>query len=210
MLVIRLSLTFMKPFGDIAKEVVDRILAVLILLCLSPLLLVLACGVKLSSPGPVLFGQIRHGQGEKEICVLKFRSMVMHQEVAGSLTQASKRDVRVTSFGGFLRRTSLDELPQFWNVIMGEMSIVGPRPHAKVHSEQYKVLIDDYVLRHRVKPGITGWAQVNGYRGRIDTLEDMRKRVEYDLYYIEHRSVCFDLKIIVMSIFRGFVNNKAF
>lgn len=136
--------------------------------------------------------------------------MVVHHEAAGTVTQASKKDARITPFGAFLRRTSLDELPQFWNVLTGEMSIVGPRPHAVAHNDQYKVLVDDYMLRHRVKPGITGWAQVNGYRGETDTLDKMQKRVEYDLYYIEHWSLWVDLKIIVMTVFKGFLNENAY
>jgi len=208
--VINLSSTPMEGFNRVVKEVEDRVLALLILLLISPLLLVIAVGVKLSSPGPVFFKQRRNGWGGKPIHVLKFRSMVVHQEAVGTVTQASKQDARITQFGAFLRRTSLDELPQFWNVLTGEMSIVGPRPHAVAHNDQYKVLVDDYMLRHRVKPGITGWAQVNGYRGETDTLDKMQKRVEYDLYYIEHWSLWLDLKIIVMTVFKGFVNKNAY
>lgn len=208
--VINLSSTPMEGFNRLVKGVEDRTLSLLILLLISPLLLALAIGVKLSSSGPVFFRQQRNGWNGKPIHVLKFRSMVVHQEAAGTVTQASKQDVRITSFGAFLRRTSLDELPQFWNVLTGEMSIVGPRPHAVAHNDQYKVLVDDYMLRHRVKPGITGWAQVSGYRGETDTLDKMQKRVEYDLYYIEHWSLWLDLKIIVMTVFKGFVNKNAY
>lgn len=208
--VINLSSTPMEGFNRMVKEVEDRILACLILLLISPLLLAIAGGVKLSSPGPVFFKQRRNGWGGKPIHVLKFRSMVVHHEATGTVTQASKQDARITPFGAFLRRTSLDELPQFWNVLTGEMSIVGPRPHAVAHNDQYKVLVDDYMLRHRVKPGITGWAQVNGYRGETDTLDKMQKRVAYDLYYIEHWSLWLDLKIIVMTVFKGFVNKNAY
>ncbi len=208
--VINLSSTPMEGFNRVVKEVEDRVVALLILLLISPLLIMIAIGVKVSSPGPVLFRQQRNGWGGKPIRVLKFRSMVVHQEALGSITQASKQDSRITTFGAFLRRTSLDELPQFWNVLAGEMSIVGPRPHAVAHNDQYKVLVDDYMLRHRVKPGITGWAQVNGYRGETDTLDKMQKRVEYDLYYIEHWSLWLDLKIIVMTVFKGFVNKNAY
>jgi lipopolysaccharide/colanic/teichoic acid biosynthesis glycosyltransferase len=136
--------------------------------------------------------------------------MVVHQEEGGRLTQASRCDVRVTPFGAFLRQTSLDELPQFFNVLLGTMSIVGPRPHAIEHNEQYKDLVDDYMLRHKVKPGITGWAQINGWRGETGTLEKMRKRVEYDLYYIENWSLWFDLRIILLTTFKGFVNKNAY
>lgn len=208
--VINLSSTPMEGFNRVVKEVEDRLLASLILLLISPVLLAIAIGVKLSSPGPVFFRQQRNGWGGKPIHVLKFRSMVVHQEAAGMVTQASKQDARITPFGAFLRRTSLDELPQFWNVLTGEMSIVGPRPHAVAHNDQYKVLVDDYMLRHRVKPGITGWAQINGYRGETDTLDKMQKRVEYDLYYIEHWSVWLDLKIIALTVFKGFVNKNAY
>jgi len=141
---------------------------------------------------------------------LKIRSMVVHQEESCQLTQASKGDTRVTPFGAFLRRTSLDELPQFFNVLQGTMSIVGPRPHAIEHNEQYKELVDDYMLRHKVKPGITGWAQINGWRGETDTLEKMRKRVEYDLYYIENWSLWFDLRIILLTVFKGFISKNAY
>lgn len=208
--VINLSSTPMEGFNRVVKEVEDRVLASLILLLISPVLLAIAVGVKLSSPGPVFFRQQRNGWGGKPIHVLKFRSMVVHHEAAGTLTQASKKDSRITPFGAFLRRSSLDELPQFWNVLTGEMSIVGPRPHAVAHNDQYKVLVDDYMLRHRVKPGITGWAQINGYRGETDTLDKMQKRVEYDLYYIEHWSLWLDLKIIFLTIFKGFVNKNAY
>lgn len=208
--VINLSSTPMEGFNRLVKELEDRVLALLILLLISPLLLVVAIGVKLSSPGPVFFRQRRNGWGGKPIHVLKFRSMVVHQEAAGTVTQASKQDTRITSFGAFLRRSSLDELPQFWNVLTGEMSIVGPRPHAVAHNDKYKVLVDDYMLRHRVKPGITGWAQINGYRGETDTLDKMQKRVEYDLYYIEHWSLWLDLKIIFLTICRGFRDPNAY
>ena len=208
--VINLSSTPMEGFNRVVKAVEDRVLSCLILLLISPLLLLLSLGVKLGSPGPVFYRQQRNGWGGKPIHVLKFRSMVVHQEAAGTVTQASKQDARITPFGAFLRRTSLDELPQFWNVLMGEMSIVGPRPHAVAHNDQYKVLVDDYMLRHRVKPGITGWAQINGYRGETDTLDKMQKRVEYDLYYIEHWSLWLDLKIIVLTVFKGFVNKNAY
>ena len=126
--------------------------------------------------------------------------MVVHNEDNGSLTQATRLDSRVTKLGAFLRKTSLDELPQFINVLQGRMSIVGPRPHAIVHNELYKSQIDNYMKRHKVKPGITGWAQINGFRGETDTLEKMQKRVEFDLYYIEHWSIVFDLKIILLTI----------
>ena len=196
--------------AHLVKATMDKILASLILLMISPLMIAIAIGVKLSSPGPVFFRQLRHGMGGKPIEVWKFRSMRMHQEEEGKVTQARKGDSRVTPFGAFLRRTSLDELPQFINVLQGTMSIVGPRPHALAHNEQYKTLVDRYMQRHRVKPGITGWAQVNGLRGETDTLEKMARRVEYDLYYMQNWSVEFDLRIIVMTVFKGFISKNAY
>lgn len=193
------------------KAIEDKILAALILILISPLMLVIALAVKLSSPGPVLFTQRRHGWNGNEIAIYKFRSMKQHTETTqGGITQASRSDPRITPVGAFLRRTSLDELPQFINVLQGRMSIVGPRPHAIQHNELYKRLIPRYMLRHKVKPGITGWAQVNGFRGETDTLEKMEKRVEYDLFYIENWSVWFDLKIVVMTLYKGFMGENAY
>lgn len=208
--VIDLSATPMEGFNLLIKEVEDRLLAGLILALTSPILLLLAIGVKLTSRGPVLFRQQRMGWGGKNIEVLKFRSMKPHKEMPGAISQATRDDPRVTRFGAFLRKTSLDELPQFWNVLLGQMSIVGPRPHAVEHNEQYKAAVDGYMLRHRVKPGITGWAQVHGYRGETDTLEKMKKRVEYDLYYIENWSVWLDLKIILITTLKGFWHKNAY
>lgn len=207
---ISLSSSGMDGIDRIVKSLEDFVLASLILLLVSPLMLLIAVGVKLSSPGPILFRQRRLGIGGEEITVLKFRSMVMHTEPSGMVTQAHKADARITGFGAFLRRTSLDELPQFLNVLKGEMSIVGPRPHALEHNEQYKALIDRYMARHKIKPGITGWAQINGYRGETDTLLKMQKRVEYDLHYIENWSLWLDLKIIGLTVARGFVDRSAY
>lgn len=192
------------------KAVQDRVLGALILLLISPLMLAIALAIKLTSPGPVLYRQRRHGWNGEEIWVYKFRSMVVHDEQHGQVTQAQKGDARITPLGAFLRRTSLDELPQFINVLQGRMSIVGPRPHAVVHNEHYKELVPRYMLRHKVKPGITGWAQVNGFRGETDTLDKMQKRVEYDLHYIENLSLALDLKIIVATVFKGFVHKNAY
>ena len=200
----------MEGFNRILKATEDRVLAALILVLISPLMLLIALGVKLSSPGPVLFKQKRHGWDGRPIKVYKFRTMKVHREETGKVTQAKRSDPRITPFGAFLRRTSLDELPQFFNVLQGRMSIVGPRPHAIEHNEFYKDQVDAYMQRHRVKPGITGWAQVNGWRGETDTLEKMQKRVEYDLYYIENWSLWFDLKIIFLTLFKGFVNKNAY
>ena len=166
--------------------------------------------VKISSPGPIFFKQMRHGWDGKPIKVYKFRTMVVHDEEEGRVSQAGQGDTRITRLGAFLRRTSLDELPQFFNVLQGRMSIVGPRPHALIHNEEYKEQIDAYMLRHKVKPGITGWAQINGWRGETDTLEKMKKRIEYDLYYIEHWSLWFDLKIILLTLLKGFVHKNAY
>ena len=194
----------------LVKAVQDFVLASLILLLISPLLVAIALAIKFTSRGPVFYQQKRHGWNGEEIWVYKFRSMVVHQEAGSQVTQASKHDSRITPLGAFLRRTSLDELPQFINVLQGRMSIVGPRPHAMAHNEHYKELVPGYVLRHKVKPGITGWAQVNGFRGETDTLDKMAKRVEYDLYYIEHVSLWLDLKIIVATVFKGFVHKNAY
>jgi putative colanic acid biosynthesis UDP-glucose lipid carrier transferase len=136
--------------------------------------------------------------------------MMEHVAEDGRVVQASRKDSRVTKFGAFLRRTSLDELPQFWNVLQGRMSIVGPRPHALQHNEEYKDQIDLYMLRHKVKPGITGWAQIHGWRGETDTLDKMKKRVEYDLYYIENWSLWLDIKIIFLTLFSGFIHKNAY
>lgn len=206
---IDLSVTPMTGANRLIKWMEDRLLALLILTLISPLMLALAIGVKLSSPGPVFFRQQRLGWDCQSFEIYKFRSMLIHDSGNG-LVQATRNDVRLTRFGSFLRRSSLDELPQFFNVLRGEMSIVGPRPHAIVHNEQYKCLVDKYMLRHKVKPGITGWAQVNGWRGETETLEKMQSRVEFDLYYIENWSLLFDLKIILLTIFKGFTHKNAY
>ena len=173
-------------------------------------MLVIGIAIKLTSRGPIMFRQQRYGWNGEVIWVYKFRSMVVHREADFQVSQASKNDKRVTPLGAFLRRTSLDELPQFINVLQGRMSIVGPRPHAVVHNEYYKDLVPGYMLRHKVKPGITGWAQISGFRGETDTIEKMEKRVACDLYYIENLSVWLDLKIIVLTVFKGFVHKNAF
>jgi putative colanic acid biosynthesis UDP-glucose lipid carrier transferase len=158
----------------------------------------------------VLFKQHRTGANGKRFKVYKFRSMAVHEEKTGVVSQATKEDPRVTRLGAFLRRTSLDELPQFYNVLQGRMSIVGPRPHALAHNEYYKELVQSYMWRHKVKPGITGWAQVNGLRGETDTLEKMERRVEYDLKYIDNWSLWLDLRIIFLTIFKGFTHKNAY
>jgi putative colanic acid biosynthesis UDP-glucose lipid carrier transferase len=181
------------------KRASDVILASVILLLVSPLMLAIAAGVKLDSPGPVLFKQRRYGLDGREIAIYKFRSMKVLED-GDTIRQAARDDPRVTAFGAFLRASSLDELPQFINVLQGRMSVVGPRPHAIAHNELYRRLIRGYMIRHKVRPGITGLAQVNGARGETDTLEKMRRRIEYDLDYLRHWSLVLDLKIILKTI----------
>jgi lipopolysaccharide/colanic/teichoic acid biosynthesis glycosyltransferase len=169
--------------------------------------------IKLDSPGPVLFRQKRYGFNNQLIEVFKFRSMYTHMTDHNAVQLTRRNDPRITKLGAFLRRTSLDELPQFINVVRGEMSIVGPRPHAlsaKAGELLYQDAVKYYDARHRVKPGITGWAQINGWRGETDTVEQIRKRVEHDLYYIEHWSILLDLKIIVRTVVGGFTGTHAF
>jgi putative colanic acid biosynthesis UDP-glucose lipid carrier transferase len=189
------------PFNGVSglvKRVEDVVLSTLILALISPLMLAIAAGVKLTSPGPVLFKQRRYGLDGQEIVVYKFRSMTVCEDGA-NVPQARRNDQRITPFGAFLRRSSLDELPQFINVLQGRMSIVGPRPHAVSHNETYRKLIKGYMVRHKVKPGITGWAQVNGLRGETDTLEKMKARIEYDLDYLRNWSLRLDLLIILRT-----------
>ncbi len=187
-------------FNGVVKRASDFVLAALILLLVSPLMLAIAVGVKLSAPGPVLFKQRRYGLDGKRIVVYKFRTMTVAED--GELVrQATRNDARVTRFGAFLRRTSLDELPQFINVLQGRMSVVGPRPHAVAHNEMYRKLIRGYMIRHKVKPGVTGFAQVNGWRGETDTVDKMKRRIEYDLQYLRNWSLLLDLQIIVKTVF---------
>lgn len=200
------------PFNGIAawaKRLEDIVLSVIILLLISPVLLGVAIAVKLSSPGPIIFKQYRYGLDGRKIEVWKFRSMSV-MDNGDVVKQATKNDPRVTPLGAFLRRTSLDELPQFFNVLQGSMSIVGPRPHAVAHNEQYRAIVDRYMLRHKVKPGITGWAQINGYRGETDTLDKMEKRVQFDLEYIQNWSLWMDIKIVIATVFKGFVGKTAY
>jgi len=197
--VITLRGTRVEGHARIAKAIEDRLLALLILLLLAPLMLLIAVGVKLSSPGPVFYRQKRNGIGGKEIDVWKFRSMHEHVESDGKVTQAMVNDPRVTRFGRFLRASSLDELPQFINVLQGHMSIVGPRPHAVAHNHYFRDRLDGYMQRHGVKPGLTGLAQVSGFRGETDTIEKMVQRVECDIRYINHWSIWLDLRIILRT-----------
>ncbi|SFU66705.1 undecaprenyl-phosphate glucose phosphotransferase [Pseudoduganella namucuonensis] len=186
-------------FNSLVKRSSDIVLAGLISLLLLPVMAVIAAAVKLDSPGPAIFRQRRYGLYGEEIIVYKFRSMTVAEDGA-KVVQARKNDQRVTKIGAFLRKTSLDELPQFINVLQGRMSIVGPRPHAVAHNEQYRKLIKGYMLRHKVKPGITGWAQVNGLRGETETLDKMEARIRYDLDYLRNWSLWLDLWIIVRTL----------
>lgn len=167
--------------------------------------------IKLTSRGPVFFKQKRYGFNGKEIIVWKFRTMrVEKPDTSKKYHQATKNDPRVTPVGRILRKTSLDELPQFINVLQGRMSIVGPRPHPILLDEQFRKRIYGYMLRHKVKPGITGWAQVNGWRGETDTIEKMEKRIEHDIFYIKNWSLTFDLKIVLLTFFKGFTGDNAY
>jgi putative colanic acid biosynthesis UDP-glucose lipid carrier transferase len=184
---------------SLAKRVSDIVMSGFILLCISPLMLAIAIGIKLTSPGDVIFRQRRYGLDGREMMVYKFRSMTVTEDGDGTYKQVTRSDSRVTRFGAFLRRTSMDELPQFFNVLEGSMSVVGPRPHAIAVNEHYRRLIPSYMFRHKVKPGLTGWAQVNGYRGG-DDLDGMTKRIEFDLEYLENWSLWFDTRIILRTI----------
>ena len=203
---------FESPFigaREFIKRTEDIVVASIILLLISPILIAISFAVKFTSSGPVIFKQDRYGLDGRRIKVWKFRSMSV-TENSDVVTQATKNDKRITPLGSFLRRTSLDELPQFINVLKGDMSIVGPRPHAVAHNEEYRKKVDFYMFRHKTKPGITGWAQINGWRGETDTLNKMEKRVEFDLHYIKHWSLWLDVKIIFMTIFKGFKNDNAY
>jgi putative colanic acid biosynthesis UDP-glucose lipid carrier transferase len=191
------------PFNGVSgviKRLSDVVLASLILFLLAPLLVLIAIAVKLTSPGPVIFRQRRYGLDGEEITVYKFRSMTVCED-GGNIRQAQKGDQRLTAIGGFLRKSSLDELPQLINVLQGRMSIVGPRPHAVAHNEMYRKLIKGYMVRHKVRPGMTGWAQVNGLRGETETLDKMQARIEHDLEYLRNWSLRLDLYIIVKTFF---------
>tara|TARA_R110002095_G_scaffold201483_4_gene182382 strand:- start:3 stop:1412 length:1410 start_codon:yes stop_codon:yes gene_type:complete len=200
------------PFAgldSVLKRLEDIVLSIVILILISPVMLLIAFLIKLTSPGPVLFYQDRYGADGHQIKVRKFRSMTT-VENGTEIKQATKGDKRMTPLGAFLRKTSLDELPQFFNTLFGSMSIVGPRPHAVAHNEEYRKKIQGYMLRHKVKPGITGLAQINGFRGETDTLGKMEGRIRYDLEYIQAWSIALDLKIIFLTIFKGFVNKNAY
>jgi len=201
------------PFSGtngIIKRLSDILFSSAILILISPILLILAIAVKLSSKGPVFFKQKRYGLDGDEITVYKFRSMTVCENDSKDIKQATRNDSRVTKLGAILRRYSLDELPQFLNVLQGRMSTVGPRPHAVAHNELYRGQIKGYMIRHKVKPGITGWAQVNGYRGETDTVEKMQKRVEYDLDYLRNWSLGLDFMIVFKTLFAVFQNDDTY
>ena len=191
------------------KRVEDILIGSVILTLISPIMLAIALVVKFTSKGPIIFKQTRYGLKGEKIKVWKFRSMTVCED-GDKVTQASKNDARFTPVGKFLRKTSLDELPQFINVIQGHMSIVGPRPHAVAHNEEYRSRISGYMLRHLVKPGITGWAQINGWRGETNTIYKMEKRVEFDLEYMREWTLWLDFKIIFLTISRGFFDKNAY
>ena len=196
-------------YRGVTKRLTDIVLSVMILLLLLPLLAVVAVMVKVSSPGPVIFKQRRYGLDGREIAVYKFRTMTVTEDGA-QIRQASKTDNRITRIGGILRRSSLDELPQLINVLQGRMSLVGPRPHAVAHNEEYRKLIKGYMVRHKVLPGITGLAQVNGCRGETSQLEEMEARVNYDLDYLRRWTPMLDIKIILLTVVKIFRDDKAY
>ncbi|MGI2178555.1 undecaprenyl-phosphate glucose phosphotransferase [Shewanella frigidimarina] len=191
------------------KRTFDIIFSLTAILALSPVLVIIAAAIKLNSPGAVIFKQDRYGLDGRKIKVWKFRSMSV-TENSNIVKQATKGDARITNVGAFLRKTSLDELPQFFNVFKGDMSVVGPRPHAVAHNEEYRKLVTYYMLRHKVLPGITGWAQVNGWRGETDTLDKMEKRIDYDLAYIRNWTLWWDVKIVFLTLFKGFVGKNVY
>jgi Undecaprenyl-phosphate glucose phosphotransferase len=209
-----LSLLQVKPkpirdWGYVMKVALDYVLAAISLVVFAPVMLGAALAIKLESRGPVLFKQRRHGYNHGLIHVYKFRTMRVAED-GPVIAQARKGDARITRVGRFLRRTSIDELPQLFNVLKGEMSLVGPRPHAVAHNQHFRELLRRYANRHCVKPGMTGWAQIHGLRGPTESAEKMRKRVEMDLYYIENWSIWLDLKIIAATPFVGFMHRNAF
>ncbi len=208
MSVIELNATPLDGPDALVKAALDRVAAALLLLLLSPLLAAVALMIRLDSPGPMLFRQPRHGHDGRIFDVLKFRTMRVTERAP--TRQATREDPRITRIGRALRRTSIDELPQLINVLRGEMSLVGPRPHPVALNDAYADRLHAFMQRHRVKPGITGWAQVNGYRGETDTLEKMRKRLEHDLYYIENWSLLLDLRILALTLVRAWRDVHAY
>jgi Undecaprenyl-phosphate glucose phosphotransferase len=196
--------------SQLQKEMFDRLFAAIALISLAPLLVAIAVAIKLSSRGPVLFTQKRKGADGRAFTIYKFRSMRLHTEKPGALRQATRHDARITRVGAFLRRTSLDELPHFFNVLRGDMSVVGPRPHALEHDDLYRNVVAGYIQRYRIKPGITGWAQINGFRGETDRIEKMERRVEHDLYYLGNWSFGLDMRIIAATILKVLKHSNAY
>jgi putative colanic acid biosynthesis UDP-glucose lipid carrier transferase len=199
----------MKGGLAVIKRLEDLILACGIMTLITIPMLVITVWIKSTSKGPVIFKQDRYGLNGRKIRMWKFRSMTVTENDA-VVTQAKKGDTRITKVGAFLRRTSLDELPQFINVLKGDMSVIGPRPHAVAHNEEYRKIVDFYMLRHKVKPGITGWAQVNGARGETETVDKMKTRIEFDLEYIRNWSLWLDFKIVILTVFRSFNDKNAY
>ena len=198
-----------RGFNGVLKRASDIVFSLLILLMIFPIMLLIGLAVKLGSPGPIIFKQRRYGLDGEQIVVYKFRSMAVTED-GNQIEQAKKNDLRITKLGAFLRKTSLDELPQFINVLQGRMSVVGPRPHAIAHNEMYRTLIKGYMVRHKVRPGITGWAQVNGLRGETDTLKKMQSRIDCDLDYLRNWSLQLDLFIIFKTIRLIFKDSTAY
>jgi putative colanic acid biosynthesis UDP-glucose lipid carrier transferase len=207
--VIALSTSPMNARKETLKRAEDLILGSLALILAAPLMLLIALAIKLDSPGPVFFRQWRYGLDGREIRIWKFRTMCVTED-GHKFRQATQNDCRVTRVGRILRRTSLDELPQLFNVLAGSMSLVGPRPHAVAHDEQFRTILPGYMWRLKIKPGITGWAQVNGWRGETDTLDKMKGRMEHDLHYIENWTLTLDIKSLWLTIWRGFRNENAY
>jgi Undecaprenyl-phosphate glucose phosphotransferase len=207
---INLAASPLPPNAMMQKEIFDRLFAAAALIAVAPVMIGCAMAVKLTSRGPVFFKQRRKGADGRVFSIYKFRSMRMHVEKEGELRQATRNDPRITRVGAFLRRTSLDELPQFFNVLRGDMSVVGPRPHALEHDDLYQKVVSGYIHRYRIKPGITGWAQVNGFRGETDRIEKMEGRVAHDLYYLGNWSFGLDMKIIFATIFKGLRHTNAY
>jgi Undecaprenyl-phosphate glucose phosphotransferase len=210
---LRVSQKPIEGWGYVLKWIEDKLLALIAILLLSPVLLAVAIAIRLESKGPILFRQSRYGFNNKLIEVFKFRSMYHENRDEHAEVQTTKYDPRVTRVGRFIRRTSLDELPQLFNVLRGEMSIVGPRPHAvrtKAAGRLFEDVVQEYAMRHKIKPGITGWAQVNGWRGETDTEEKIKKRVECDLYYIENWSIQLDMEIMLRTVFAVFSSRGAY
>jgi putative colanic acid biosynthesis UDP-glucose lipid carrier transferase len=207
--IIDLNVNQMQGLNRLIKELEDKILGVILFILALPIIGAISLAIKLSSGGPILFRQRRNGWDGRPFTIYKFRTMLQHDEQNGQLTQAKKDDARFTKIGRWLRRSSLDELPQLFNVLQGKMSLVGPRPHAVEHNNFFQKRISGYMRRHRVKPGITGWAQINDLRGEILEIDDMSRRLKHDLYYIEHWSLMFDLRIIIATLLKIFSSKKA-